>query len=87
MPKCKYCGRTIPKADKDLCRYCGAREPFDLLSSETTDVTQFIDFDPNLVGNFKRKKIKTYSFLTMFLGIFATHLFYINKIKSSRFCF
>jgi TM2 domain-containing membrane protein YozV len=82
MPKCKYCGRTIPKADKDLCRYCGSREPFDLVSSETKDITQFIDFDPTLVNQFKRKKLKVYSFLTMFLGIFAAHLFYIGKKRN-----
>ena len=83
MPKCKYCGRTIPKADKDLCRYCGAREPFDLITAETKDITQFIDFDPALAGKFQRKKLKTYSFLTMFLGIFAAHLFYIGKKKQA----
>jgi hypothetical protein len=83
MPKCKYCGRNIPKSDKDLCRYCGSREPFDLITSETKDITQFIDFDPNLSSNFNRKKVKKYSFLAMFLGIFAAHLFYVNKVKQA----
>lgn len=83
MPKCKHCGRTIPKADKDLCRYCGAREPFDLVTSETKDVTQFIDFDPTLNNKFKRKSLKKYSFLMMFLGMFASHLFYAKKIKAA----
>ena len=83
MPKCKFCGRTIPKSDKDLCRYCGGREPFDLVTNETKDITQFIDFDPTLNGVFKRKSLKKYSFLTMFLGVFAAHLFYVKKTKAA----
>lgn len=83
MPKCRNCGRTIPKADKDICRYCGEREPFDLLSSETQDITQFIDYDPSLSEKFKRKSLKKYSFLLMLLGIFAAHLFYIKKTKQA----
>lgn len=83
MPKCKFCGRTIPKSDKDLCRYCGGREPFDLVTNETKDITQFIDFDPELSGIFKRKSLKKYSFLMIFLGIFAAHLFYVKKIKAA----
>lgn len=83
MPKCKYCGRIIPKADKDLCRYCGSREPFDLVTSETKDITQFIDYDPSLNNAFKRKSLKKYSFLMLFLGIFAAHLFYVKKTKQA----
>lgn len=83
MPKCKNCGRIIPKADKDLCRYCGSREPFDLVTSETKDITQFIDYDPSLNNAFKRKSLKKYSFLMLFLGIFAAHLFYVKKTKQA----
>ena len=83
MPKCKNCGRIIPKADKDLCRYCGSREPFDLVTSETKDITQFIDYDPSLNNAFKRKSLKKYSFLMFFLGIFAAHLFYVKKTKQA----
>ena len=83
MPKCKYCGRVIPKADKDICRYCGSREPFDLVMSETKDITQFIDYDPELSKTFKRKSLKKYSFLMLFLGIFAAHLFYVKKLKQA----
>lgn len=83
MPKCKNCGRIIPKADKDLCRYCGSREPFDLVTSETKDITQFIDYDPSLNNAFKRKSLKKYSFLMLFLGIFAAHLFYVKKAKQA----
>lgn len=83
MPKCRNCGRDIPKSDKDLCRYCGCREPFDLVTSETKDITQFIDFDPSLTGKFKRKKLKTYAILAIFFGTFAGHLFYLNKIKNA----
>lgn len=79
MPTCKNCGRTIPKSDKDICRYCGTREPFDLVTSETKDITQFIDFDPTINKDFKRKSKKNYSFLLMFLGIFSAHFFYIKK--------
>lgn len=83
MPKCKYCGRVIPKADKDICRYCGSSEPFDLVMSETKDITQFIDYDPELSKTFKRKSLKKYSFLMLFLGIFAAHLFYVKKLKQA----
>ena len=62
MPKCKNCGRIIPKADKDLCRYCGSREPFDLVTSETKDITQFIDYDPSLNNAFKRNSLKNIHF-------------------------
>lgn len=83
MPKCRNCGNTIPVADKDICRYCGTKEPFDLYEQSTKDITQFIDFDPELTNKFKRKSLKKYAFLLMFLGVFSAHFFYIKKVKNA----
>lgn len=79
MPKCRNCGRNIPKADKDICRHCGERNPFNIHEAVTQDITKFIDYDESLRVSFKRKSVKVYSFLLMFLGIFGAHFFYVNK--------
>lgn len=82
MPKCKNCGREIPKSDKDICRYCGERNPFEGVEEETGDITQFIDIaqnDGSVNVKFKRKKKGIYCFLMALLGTFGAHLLYINK--------
>ena len=42
MPKCKECGETITKFDKEICPYCGCKDPIDKDREETCDITQAI---------------------------------------------
>ena len=37
MPKCKECGETITKFDKEICPYCGCKDPIDKDREETHD--------------------------------------------------
>ena len=87
MLKCRRCGKSLTKFDKDICPYCGLVKPLDGQEDNTEDVTQFIE-STNLNKenlSYKPKKILVYSLLLMFLGIFAAHLFYIKSYFKSVF--
>ena len=80
MPTCKYCHHTISNFDKDVCPYCGEKNPIDN-SYETKDMTQFVN---PVTGDFKLYKSKSRmiaSFLCLFLGSFGAHCFYLGFVK------
>ncbi|MEG2639940.1 MAG: hypothetical protein RR909_00280 [Bacilli bacterium] len=87
MLKCKNCDHKLTKFDRDLCPYCGARNPIDDSSTETIDVTQIIDNIENIdhKEKFVRKSRKTYIILMMILGIFSAHLFYIKRYYQAAY--
>jgi hypothetical protein len=86
MPKCKNCGHDLTINDKDLCPFCGQPHPFGD-GAETQDVTQFVDNVEDISGKkiYKRKKLQIYLILLGSCGVFAAHLFYIDKIKQAIF--
>ena len=81
MPKCKYCGQSITKFDKEICPYCGGKRPIDENNPQTTDITESIKTvnpsDESRV-NYKPKKKITNSLLCMFLGIFGLDELYLG---------
>ncbi len=80
MLKCKNCGEKLTKFNKEICPYCGCKEPLSE-SSQETDTTKAIQVvnDSSLIVN--KKSLKVFILLTCFLGIFGIEFAYLNKIK------
>jgi len=83
MPKCKNCGENITKFDKEVCPFCGCKNPLDANREKTCDVTQVIETIKPSDTEFKfvqHKKIGNF-FLMMFLGLFGADAFYLGFVK------
>lgn len=81
MPKCKYCGQPITKFDKEICPYCGTKNPLDGNNSQTTDITESIKTvspDDEVLVKYKPKKKVLNALLCMFLGIFGIDALYLG---------
>jgi len=81
MPKCKYCGQSITKFDKEICPYCGGKNPIDSSCPETIDITESIKTvtsTDEVRVNFKAKKRVLNAFLCIFLGIFGIDELYLG---------
>ncbi len=87
MPKCKNCGEEITKFDKDICPYCGTKEPFDFASYETQDITQIFDVvEDNKTNETKVFHKRNIAFiLCIIFGIFGLDDFYLGFIKRGLF--
>lgn len=80
MPICKYCHHTISNFDKDVCPFCGEKNPIDN-TYETKDMTQFVNPVTGDYKLYKSKSRKIASFLCLFLGSFGAHNFYLGYTK------
>ncbi len=80
MPICKYCHHTISNFDKDICPFCGEKNPIDN-AYETKDMTQFVNPVTGDYKLYKSKSRKMASFLCLFLGSFGVHSFYLGFVK------
>jgi hypothetical protein len=81
MPKCKYCGQSITKFDKEICPYCGGKNPIDSSSPETMDITESIKTvtpTDEVRVKFKPKKRNLNAVLCMFLGVFGIDELYLG---------
>lgn len=83
MPKCRFCGESITKFDKDICPFCGEKKPLEGVDNATIDITQFIETLPEEDKHVKFKQHKKIIniLLCMFLGYFSADLFYIGFKK------
>ena len=83
MPKCRFCGESITKFDKDICPFCGEKKPLEGVDNATIDITQFIETLPEEDKHIKFKQHKKIVniLLCMFLGYFSADLFYIGFKK------
>lgn len=84
MPKCKYCGERITKFDKDICPYCGEKNPIDDNQPMTVDITQVIntiDKSDEVLKQYKNKNKIINALLCMFLGFFGIDLLYLGFKK------
>ncbi len=80
MLKCKSCHASLSRLDKDICPFCGAKKPLEGQEDVTEDITKA--FDPiTCKEKIVRKKKVVAFFLTLFLGIFGVHMFYLGKKK------
>jgi TM2 domain. len=84
MPKCKYCGQSITKFDKEICPYCGGKNPLNGNNSQTVDITESIKTvnptDESRV-NFKPKNHILNAILCMFLGFLGLDELYLGFKK------
>lgn len=81
MPKCKYCGMSITKFDKEICPYCGGKNPIDANASETMDITESIKTvtpTDEVRIKFKPKKRMINALLCMFLGFLGVDELYLG---------
>ena len=78
MPTCKNCHKTISNYDKDICPYCGEKNPIES-GYKTQDVTQFVDPLNCEYKLYKSKSKKKMAILMMTLGTFGVPYFYIGN--------
>ncbi len=84
MLNCKNCGEKLTKFNKEICPYCGCKNPLSESVAET-DTTKAVSFVNEEDVKVKNKSFKTFILLTYFLGIFGIEYIYLNKKKD--FCF
>ncbi|MCR5491506.1 MAG: TM2 domain-containing protein [Bacilli bacterium] len=84
MPYCKSCHAKISKFDTDICPHCGERNPIDP-DYATMDITKRFDLMGDNEPLYRSKSQKTASILSMTLGYFGVHFFYIKKINFGIF--
>lgn len=81
MLKCKNCHANLSRLDKDICPFCGTKKPLEGQEDVTEDITKAfnpIKCEEKVVH---KKKIVAF-FLTVFLGVFGVHMFYLDKKKN-----
>lgn len=84
MPKCKYCGENITKFDKEICPFCGEKNPIDTEKEETCDVTQTlntVNINTKEKINIKEHKKVVNFVLCLLLGLFGVDSFYLGYKK------
>ena len=82
MPKCRNCNNPISRLDKEICHFCGVKDPLLGEDTSTKDFTQA--FDPLSVNieTVKPKSKKKTAILAFTLGFLGAHMFYIGQIKT-----
>lgn len=79
MAKCKYCGETINRLDKDICPFCGQPKPLGGVDDSTEDFTTA--FEPLNSNPIKQKSKIIAAILAFLLGVFGCHDYYLGKYK------
>ena len=74
MPKCKNCGSRLTKFDKDVCPVCGTKNPLDGVTSDTVEMTSFINMEQN--RDFRVKKKSTMLFYSFVAGFTVFTIFF-----------
>lgn len=78
MAKCKYCGETISRLDKEICPFCGGLKPLEGEDNSTQDFTKALESCEDMPVA-KSKVIA--AILAFVLGVFGMHAFYLGKYK------
>lgn len=83
MPTCRNCHAQITRFDKDICPFCGTKDPLKGVTSETIEITSYISpvEDEEVKDIIKMKKRWVASLLAMILGVFSAHYFYLGYLK------
>ena len=79
MAKCKYCGESINRLDKEICPFCGGIKPLEGIDDSTEDFTTALE-SINETSNKPKSKIIA-AILAFLLGIFGFHNYYLGKYK------
>ena len=81
--KCKTCGATLSKLDKEICPFCGTRHPLEGMEDVTQDITKaFTPISKEYVQTKPKRKVVAMilSFFVGFLGV--TSLYLGKKIQA-----
>ncbi len=79
--KCKSCGATLSKLDKEICPFCGTRHPLEGMEDVTQDITKaFTPISEEFVRT-KPKSKKVAMILAFLLGFVGAPSFYLGRIK------
>lgn len=81
MPRCKYCSASLTRLDKNICPFCGGKEPLDGDASLTLDVTKVLDKVNVVDAPIKKKSRIIIAILAIIFGFCGGHAFYLRKIK------
>lgn len=84
MPACRNCGARLTKFDKEVCPVCGTKNPLEGVTSDTVEMTSFIDMEQN--KDFRVKKKSTMLFYSFLAGFTGLPFFYLHDIKKGIFC-
>ncbi len=77
MLKCRNCGQKLTKFHKEMCPYCGIKNPIEDFT-DSSDTTQAIDKIKEEELVFNEKSYRNYTLFSLFLGIFSVDLFYLG---------
>ena len=81
MMKCKSCGATLSKLDKEICPFCGTRKPLEGMEDVTQDITKaFTPISHEYVSTKPKRKLYA-AILSFLLGFAGAAAFYIGKKK------
>ena len=84
MPACRNCGARLTKFDKDVCPVCGTKNPLEGVTSDTVEMTSFINMEQN--KDFRVKKKTTMLFYAFVAGFTGLPFFYLHEIKKGIIC-
>lgn len=84
MPACRNCGARLTKFDKEVCPVCGTKNPLLGVSSDTVEMTSFINMEQN--KDFRVKKKTTMLFYSFVAGFTGLPFFYLHDIKKGIIC-
>lgn len=81
MLKCKNCGEKLTKFNKEICPYCGFKEPFDEedLETDTTGRIDIVSVNSTPITDYEKKSMKRFVFLTSLAGFSGAGFFYIKR--------
>ena len=84
MPACRNCGARLTKFDKDVCPVCGTKNPLEGVTSDTVEMTSFINMEQN--RDVRVKKKSTMLFCSFIAGFTGLPFFYLHAIKKGIIC-
>lgn len=84
MPACRNCGARLTKFDKEVCPVCGTKNPLEGVTSDTVEMTSFINMEKN--RDFRVKKKSTMLFYFFIAGFTGLPFFYLHAIKKGLVC-
>lgn len=81
MLRCKNCHTKLSRLDKDICPFCGTKKPLEGQEDATQDITKALSAIKIEEIEQKTKSAKTVFVLTLMLGVFGGHLFFLKRVR------
>ena len=80
MNTCRHCGAKLSRLDKDICPFCGGRNPLEGSNYQTQDLTKSLE--PIEIEEVKYKSKYLALALAIILGMFGANEFYLGYKKA-----